>query len=203
MYLYILKSYYHLKVLYHAIPPFAMDLRQKGIEISHCTSLIIRDYLQRQSQAGEFAACLFNWYCNADGEMVLMKLPWMKFYFLNLSRVGEAKQHNQLAVSKFSMVYTYLENEIWKVVCKSLRLHGDAVDISNGANLWSWERPVLHARGQTRQEIRHLRHQGQVSASYPSSISDHEVHKTCSGLYLPPVPTKTWCLPSPSSFVAD
>lgn len=59
-YLYILKSYYHLKVLYHTIPPFAMDLRQKGIEISCCTSLIIRDYLQGQSQAGEFAVCLFN-----------------------------------------------------------------------------------------------------------------------------------------------
>lgn len=132
-----------------------------------------------------------------------MKLPWMKFYFLNLSRIREAKQHNQLAVSNISMAYRYLENEIRIVVCKSLQLHGDALDISNGANMWSCECPVLPVRGQTWQEIRHLCHQGQVSASHPSSVSDHKVHKTCSGLYLPPVPTKTWCSPSPSSLIAD
>lgn len=46
---------------------------------------------------------------NVDGGMVLMRLPWVKFYFLNLSRIGKAKQHNQLVVSM--MACTYFENE--------------------------------------------------------------------------------------------
>lgn len=129
-YLFILKSYYHLKVLYHTIPPFAMDLRQKETEISCCTSLMIRDYLQGQVILQRVYLTDIT---NVDGGMVLMKLPWMKFYFLNLSRVGEVKQHNQIVVAM--MACTYFQNETWTAVCKSLLLHGDALEIWNGANL--------------------------------------------------------------------
>lgn len=83
-----------------------MDLRQKEIEISCCTSLMIRDYLQGQVILQRVYLTDIT---NVDGGMVLMKLPWMKFYFLNLSRVGEAKQHNQIVVSM--MACTYFQNE--------------------------------------------------------------------------------------------
>ena len=88
-------------------------------------------------------------------------------------------------------------------MCKSLQIHGDVLHISKGAHLWTWECSVLPARRQTRQDTRHLCHQGKVFASHPSSISDHDVRKTNLGLHLPLVPTKTWCSPFPSRTSAD
>lgn len=144
MYLYILKSYYRLKVLYHAIPPFAMDLFKTVLrscvvavwssgtipKASHKQVSLQRVYLTDTA--------------NDDGGMELRKLPGWTFIFLISWRVGFldflkggrlAKQHNWLVVFKVSVAYTDFENEIWIAVCKWLQLPGDALDISNGANL--------------------------------------------------------------------
>jgi len=114
MYLYILKSYYHLKVLSHSIPQFTMDLRQKEIEISCCTGLLNGDYLQGQSKTGEFAVYLFNCYCKCWWKEVADEITLDRGITFLI-----CQQRNHPAVSSISMTYTHLQNEIWKSVYKN------------------------------------------------------------------------------------
>lgn len=107
-YLYILKSYYHLKVLYHTILPFTMDLRQKRIEITCCTGLLNRDCLQEQSKAGEFAVWLFNWYCKCWWRVVLMKSPWVKVLFSPFVNRDKTAQ-TACSFQYFHDIYTFRE----------------------------------------------------------------------------------------------
>lgn len=72
MYLYILKSYYHLEVLYHSIPQFTMDLREKEREISCYTGLLNGDSLQGLSKMGEFQCVYLTDIANAAGGKLLM-----------------------------------------------------------------------------------------------------------------------------------
>lgn len=198
MYLYILKSYYRLKVLYHAIPPFAMDLLKKGIEVLCCTSLIIRDYLYGQShKAGEFSSCLFNWYSKCwwrDGaeEIALDEVLFSRF-------PGGLERQNSTTSSWFPRshgIYRFWEWELnscvretpvpWRCTwhfkwCKSVEMETPN-SVWKGTNLAGNQMTLPSG----------------PSVSLPSP----PVYKTCSGLYLSSVLTKPHA-PSPPGFIAD
>lgn len=111
MYLYILKSYYRLKVLYHAIPPFAMDLLQKGTEV-----FVVRVWSSGTVSKGSHKQVILQHVyltdtANADGGMELTKLPWMRFYFLDFLKSRSSKTAQPTCGFQGLHGITDLENE--------------------------------------------------------------------------------------------